>query len=96
MNVILLFCLYVGSVQLVLLYYLLLLHHDLCFNFLGFVVLLYLRLLVTLLFLFYRSDSCRELCECLARLPTALFALSGALFVPQIGVLSLLICGSLQ
>jgi len=29
-------------------------------------------------------------------MPAALFALSGALFVPRCGVLSLLICGSLQ
>jgi len=56
MNVILLICLYAGSVPLVLTFYLLLLHHP-CFNFLSFVMPLYLRLPVTLLYLCYCSDT---------------------------------------
>ena len=53
---VLLTCLYVESVPLVMLYYLLLLYH-LCFDFLNFVMLLHLCLPVTLLCLFYHSDT---------------------------------------
>jgi len=59
---VLLTCLYFESVPLVMLHYLLLLYH-LCFDFLNFVMLLHLCLPVTLLCLFYRTDTLESAVE---------------------------------